>query len=62
MKQPKILSKLGYAPRDPDSDNIDLVYKKAITDYKRAIMYYAGVKLWSNHKTAFREHKKYYGN
>ena len=31
-------------------------------DYKRAIMYHAGTKLWHNHRTAFREHKKYYCN
>ena len=62
LKQPKTLKKLGYVSRDPDTDKVKLAYKEAVMDYERSIMYFTGIKLWSDHRTAFREHKKYYGS
>ena len=62
LKQPKILNKLGYVLKEPDDNKIDLAFEEAIEDYEKSIMYFAGIKLWSNHRSTFREHKKYYGN
>ena len=63
LKQPKILKKLGYITSvNIDNDEINSAYKEATMDYKKSIMYYLGMKLWNNHRTAFREHKKYYCN
>ena len=62
MKTPKTLKRLGYVSKTTDIDKVHSAYTEAIVDYKRAIMYFAGIKLWHNHKNAFREHKKYYGN
>ena len=62
LGQTKTLKKLRYTEQDSDIDELKLAYKKVVMDYKRAIMYHARTKLWHNHRTAFREHKKYYGN
>ena len=63
LKQAKILKKLGYVTSvNIDNDEIDSAYKEATMDYEKSIMYFLGMKLWNNHRTAFREHKKYYCN
>ena len=62
FKQPKTLNKLRYASGDSNCDEINSAYEEAIADYKRFILYFAGIKLWSNHRNAFKEHKKYYCN
>ena len=62
LGQTKTLKKLRYAEQNSDNDELKSAYKKSVMDYERAIMYHTGIKLWHNHRTAFREHKKYYGN
>ena len=62
MGQPKILKKLRYAEQNSNNDELKWAYEKVVMNYERAIMYHAGTKLWHNHRSAFREHKKYYGN
>ena len=63
LKQPKILKKLGYVTSvNIDNDEINLANEEAAMDYEKSIMYYLGMKLWNNHRTAFRENKKYYCN
>ena len=58
LKQPKIFKKLGYITSiHQDNDEIDTAYKEAAMDYEKSIIYYLGMKLWNNHRTAFREHK-----
>ena len=39
-----------------------MAYKEAAMDYKKAIIFFWGQKLWSHHRNTFREHKKYYFN
>ena len=56
------LKKLRYADNHSEDDKVKLAYKNAVMDYERDIMYNVGTKLWHNHRTAFREHKKYYYN
>ena len=61
LKQPKVLKKLGYVTSvHMDNDEIDLAYEEATIDYEKSVMYYLGTKLWNHHRTAFKEHKKYY--
>ena len=48
--------------QNSDKHELKLAYEKAVMDYKRAIMYHTGTKLWHNNRSAFREHKKYYSN
>ena len=62
MGQPKVLKKLRYKEQNSNKDEIKSAYEKAVMNYKRAIMYHTGTKLWHIHRSAFREHKKYYGN
>ena len=62
LKQPNALKKLGYVSGNPDTDEVEQAYEEAVVDYKRSIMYFTGIKLWSDHRITFREHKKYYGN
>ena len=62
LNENKTLTKLGYATRDPNARELNIAYKVAVKDYEKAIMYWTGVKLWNDHRHAFRTHKKYFGN
>ena len=62
LRENRTLTKLGYATGDTDNNEVSFAYEIAIKDYERAIMYFAGVKLWKNHRHTFREHKKYFCN
>ena len=55
LKQRKILKKLGYVTSvHIDNDEIDSAHEEAAMDYEKSIMYCLGMKLWNNHRTAFR--------
>ena len=62
LKQKTTLKKLRYVDSTNDKDELESAYEKAVMDYERAIMYHVGTRLWPEHRTAFRDHKKYYCN
>ena len=62
LKLKTTLRKLRYIDNHSKDDEVESAYKSVVMDYERAIMYHVRTKLWHNHRTAIREHKKYYGN
>ena len=57
-----LLKKLRYVDNNNDNEVLGLAANRAVMDYERAIMYHVGARLWPEHRTAFRDHKKYYCN
>ena len=62
LNESKTLTKLGYTTGDIDTTEVPFAFEVAAKDYERAIMYFAGTRLWDDHQHAFREHKKYFCN
>ena len=53
---------LGYLNNKGEDNNFTSAHNHALMHYEQAIMYHLGTKLWSDHRNAFRLHKKYYCN
>ena len=62
LKQKSTLKKLRCVDNNNDDEVLGLAADRAVMDYERAIMYNVRTRLWPEHRTAFRDHKKYYCN